>query len=183
LKINNIRKTVRAKKLPNIYLLHGELEDAEINHLYNHPKVKAMVNITKGEGFGRPLLEFSLFGKPMVVSGWSGQVDFLNQEFVNLIPGKLIQIHPSAVVEGILVKESSWFEADQGYFAQKMLEIWSNYKKFEVLAKRQAHFAKTNFSFVKMTEKLGEYYKQYVKETPKLVLPQIPQLPKLNKIK
>jgi glycosyltransferase involved in cell wall biosynthesis len=179
-KINNIRKTVKAKILPNIYLLHGELEDAEINHLYNHPKIKAMINFTKGEGFGRPLLEFSLFKKPMIVSGWSGQVDFLNPEFVSLIPGKLKQIHPSAVVENILVKESSWFEIDLPQAAQKMMEVWSNYKKFEVGAKRQSHFAKENFSFEKMTEKLKSYYDKFVKETPKLVLP---TLPKLNKIK
>jgi len=160
--------------------LHGELEDAEINYLYNHPKIKAMVNITKGEGFGRPLLEFSLFKKPMIVSGWSGQVDFLNPEFVTLIPGKLNQIHPSAAVEGILVKESSWFDADLSFFSQKMMEVWSNYKKFEDNAKRQARYAKENFSFEKMTEKLKEYYDKFVKEQPKLVLP---SLPKLNKIK
>jgi glycosyltransferase involved in cell wall biosynthesis len=183
LKINQIKSTVRAKTLPNIYLLHGELEECEINYLYNHPKIKAMVNITKGEGFGRPLLEFSLFKKPMIVSGWSGQVDFLNPEFVTLVPGRLKQIHPSAVVEGILIKESSWFDADLGFFAQKMMEVWSNYKKFEAGAKRQAHYARENFSFDKMTEKLGNYYTKYVKETAKLVLPSIPSLPKLNKIK
>jgi glycosyltransferase involved in cell wall biosynthesis len=179
-KINAIKDTVKAKTLPNVYLLHGELEDSEINHLYNHPKVKAMINMTKGEGFGRPLLEFSLFKKPMIVSGWSGQVDFLNPEFVTLIPGQLKQIHPSAVVEGILIKESSWFEADQLVFSQKMMEVWSNYKKFEVGAKRQSHYAKTNFSFDKMTEKLKEYYDKFVKEQPKLTLPTLPKLTKIN---
>jgi len=182
-KINAIKDTVKAKTLPNIYLLHGELEDAEINYLYNHPKVKAMINMTKGEGFGRPLLEFSLFKKPMIVSGWSGQLDFLNPEFVTLIPGKLTQIHPSAVVENILIKESSWFEADKIQFANKMLDIWTNYKKYLAVAKRQSHYAKENFSFEKMVEKLKIYYNNFVKEAPKLVLPTIPSLPKLTKIK
>ena len=31
----------------------------------------------------------------------------------------------------------------------------------------------------KMTEKLGEYYKQYVKEQPKLILPTLPKLKKI----
>jgi hypothetical protein len=56
-KIEKIRKSTKGIK-PNIYLLHGDLEDEDINDLYNHPKVKAMVSFTKGEGFGRPLLEF-----------------------------------------------------------------------------------------------------------------------------
>ena len=179
-KINSIKNTVKAKKLPNIYLLHGELEECEINYLYNHPKVKAMINFTKGEGFGRPLLEFSMFKKPIIASGWSGHLDFLNRDFVNLIEGKLQPIHHSAVVENILVKESSWFEIDPVIASQKMIDVWSNYKKYEVNAKRQTHYAKENFSFEKMVEKLKEYYNKNVKKTPKLVLPTLPKLTKLK---
>ena len=178
-KINNIKSTVKAKKLPNIYLIHGELEEEDMNHLYNHPKVKAMVNFTKGEGFGRPLLEFSVFKKPIIASGWSGHVDFLNREFVSLIEGRLQPIHSSAVVENILVKESSWFEADFVSASQKMVDVWTNYKKYETNAKLQTHYAKSNFSFEKMVETLKEYYNKNVRKTQKLVLP---TLPKLNKI-
>ena len=64
-KIDSIKKTVKGR-LPNIYLFHGEISDEEVNQLYNHPKVKAMVSFTKGEGFGRPLLEFSLVKKPII---------------------------------------------------------------------------------------------------------------------
>jgi len=59
-KIDQIRNMVDSKDLPNIYLLHGDVEDKDMNDLYNHEKVKALVSLTKGEGFGRPLLEFSL---------------------------------------------------------------------------------------------------------------------------
>ena len=45
-KIDAIRKTVKGK-LPNIYLLHGDMTDAEMNELYNHGRVKAMVSLTK----------------------------------------------------------------------------------------------------------------------------------------
>ena len=75
--IQNI-STVNSTDLPNIYLLHGEFSNEEINSLYNHSKVKAMISLTKGEGYGRPLLEFSLTGKPIIASGWSGHLDFLN---------------------------------------------------------------------------------------------------------
>jgi hypothetical protein len=46
-KIDEIRKTVRGK-LPNIYLIHGEISDTSMNLLYNHPKVKAFVSLPKG---------------------------------------------------------------------------------------------------------------------------------------
>ncbi len=45
-----------------------------------------MVNLTKGEGFGRPLLEFSLVNKPIITTNWSGHIDYLNPEFVTLYP-------------------------------------------------------------------------------------------------
>jgi glycosyltransferase involved in cell wall biosynthesis len=179
-RINSIKKTVKAKKLPNIYLLHGELEECEINYLYNHSKVKAMINFTKGEGFGRPLLEFSVFKKPIIASGWSGHLDFLNKEFVNLVEGKLQPIHQSAVMENTLIKESSWFEIDLVVASQKMVDVWNNYKKHEVKAKRQSHYVKSNFSFEKMVETLKEYYDKNVKKTPKLVLPTLPKLTKLK---
>ena len=65
-KIDTIKKTIKAKKLPNVYLIHGDLSDKEMNQLYNHPKVKAHVTFTHGEGFGRPLLEASFSGKPIL---------------------------------------------------------------------------------------------------------------------
>ena len=104
-KIQQIKSTVDSKNLPNVYLLHGEFTDNEINEIYNHPKVKAMVSLTKGEGFGRPLLEFSLIKKPIIVSNWSGHMDFLNPEFVVAINGELKNVHPSAANQ-FLIPES-----------------------------------------------------------------------------
>ena len=74
-KIRDIKRSL-VGELPNIYLLHGDLRDEEMNQLYNHPKVKAHVSFTHGEGFGRPLLEATLSEKPVIASNWSGQVDF-----------------------------------------------------------------------------------------------------------
>ena len=93
-KISQIKKTVNSKNLPNIYLLHGDFSDEEMNSLYNHSKVKAMISLTKGEGFGRPLLEFSLTKKPIITTGWSGHIDFLKPEFTTLLPGELKPVHP-----------------------------------------------------------------------------------------
>ena len=95
-KINDIRQSVEAKSYPNIYVLHGDLDDEEMNELYNHPKVKVHISFTKGEGFGRPLLEASLSEKPVMVSNWSGQLDFLNKNNAILLPGTcLLYTSPS----------------------------------------------------------------------------------------
>jgi glycosyltransferase involved in cell wall biosynthesis len=185
-RIKMIRKTVNSKDLPNIYLLHGEFTDLEMNELYNHPKVKAMVNLTRGEGFGRPLLEFSLVKKPIITTNWSGHTDFLNPEFVTMLPGQMTNVHPSAANQW-LVKESQWLSVDQGQVGHYVRDIYENYKNYTENAKRQAYRSKTEFSWDKMKEKLDEYLKR-IPEFPKqvsLVLPSLPKrinLPKLNKI-
>jgi hypothetical protein len=176
-KIDKIRKTVKGD-LPNIYLLHGEIEDKDMNDLYNHGKVKAMVNLTKGEGFGRPLLEFSLSKKPIIVSYWSGHTDFLDPDFVVPISGDLKQVHPSAVVKNIILAESSWFTPNDAEVGDKLKDVFENYNKYLDGAKRQSYKSKTEFSFDKMTELIDKY----LDEAPKQVDIKLPTLPKLKKI-
>ena len=182
-KIDDIRKTVRGT-LPNIYVVHGELSDDEVNELYNHPKVKAMVNFTKGEGFGRPLLEFSLTGKPIIASGWSGHLDFLNKEFVTLVSGGLHNVDKSAAQKGLIIEQAQWFQANEAEVGRSLKNVFEKYKKYEELGKRQRHYAKTNFSIDKMAEKLDAILSQHLPEFPKQVQLELPklQLPKLQKL-
>jgi len=174
-KINAVRQTVKGE-LPNIYLLHGDLEDKDMNDLYNHSKVKAMVSLTKGEGFGRPLLEFSLTKKPIIASNWSGHLDFLNPEFTVLVGGMLTNVHPSAAAQNMILTEAQWFTPNDSNVADAFRNVVSDYKKYSELAKRQAHYAKTNFSFDKMAEVLDNILETNVPKQVEL------KLPKLKKI-
>jgi glycosyltransferase involved in cell wall biosynthesis len=184
-KIEAVRKTVKGR-LPNIYLLHGDLEDEDINDLYNHSKVKAMVSFTKGEGYGRPLLEFSVTEKPVIASGWSGHIDFLDKDASILVGGELKQIHSSAVVPNMLIAESQWFAPNDGQAGYALKEVFENYKKYLPLAKKQANISKTKFSLEKMTERLSQILNEKTNPIPKfipLTLPKLNKLdlPKLNK--
>ena len=186
--INDLKNSVKGDRLPNVYLLHGDLSDDEMNELYNHPKVKAMVCLTKGEGFGRPLLEFSLSNKPIVTTNYSGHLDFLKPEFTNLVGGQIKQIHESALVENILIKESGWFEPRHDEIDFYLRDVFSNYKKYVNLAKRQGYYSRSNFSFDKMREKIDTLLSSYAPEFPKQVKLKLPglkkiELPKKKKIK
>jgi hypothetical protein len=177
-KIESVRKTVKGR-LPNIYLLHGDLEDEDINDLYNHSKVKAMVSFTKGEGYGRPLLEFTTSEKPVIASGWSGHIDFLDKDASILVGGELKPIHASAVVPNMLIADSQWFAPNDGQAGHALKEVFENYKKYSPGAKKQASISKTNFSLDKMTELLGKILDEKTQPIPKF----IPlTLPKLNKL-
>jgi len=179
-KINQIKKTVVSTNLPNIYLLHGEFTDIEMNQLYNHPKVKAMVSLTKGEGFGRPLLEFSLTKKPIITSGWSGHIDFLNSEFTSLLPGRLENVHDSAAVPNMILKESQWFSVDHGAIGHYLKDVFENYKKYTDGAKRQAFKNKKEFSWEAMKNKVNELFTQHIPDLPKKVELKLPNLKKIE---
>jgi len=175
-KINDIRNMVTGKDLPNIYLLHGDLEDQDMNYLYNHPKVKAMLSFAKGEGYGRPLAEFCTSKKPIIASGWSGHTDFLDGEFSILIPGQLTETHPSAQSQGLILPGASWFSIDTTLAAKAMEDVFVHYKKYEERARRQGHKIRTEFSYDNMVLLLKTQLDKYVKEQPKLILPQLKKI-------
>ena len=185
-KIEIIKKTVVANSLPNIYLLHGEFTDEEMNELYNHSKVKAMVSLTKGEGFGRPLLEFSLVKKPIMTTNWSAHTEFLNSEFTTLMNGELKNLHPS-VLNDWFVKEAQWFNVNPMEVNHYLKDIFENYKKYQNNANRQTYKSKTEFSWDKMKEKLDTILTSRIPEFPKEIQLKLPnlkkiELPKLQKI-
>jgi hypothetical protein len=181
-KINSIQKMVKGD-LPNIYLLHGEFTDEEMNELYNHPKVKAHVSFTRGEGFGRPLLEATISQKPLIVSNWSGHLDFLNLEWIVPLSGMVDQIHPSAVVQDMLIPEGRWFTADYKLASKKLKDVFENYKNYLDGAKRQSYRSRTEFSLEKMGEKLESLIGDKIPKQIELKLPSLKkiELPKLKK--
>jgi glycosyltransferase involved in cell wall biosynthesis len=183
-RIRQIMSTVEGNNLPQIYLLHGELSDKDVNNLYNHPKVKAHVSFTKGEGYGRPLLEASTSQKPVIASNWSGHLDFLNSDMSILLPGELKLVHPSVVVQDMILPESSWFTVDYKKAAETLEDVYKNYKKYVDGAKRQAYISRTEFSLEKMSENILNILEEKIPKPVQLKLPQLKkiELPKLKKV-
>ena len=168
-------------KVP-VYLLHGDLTESEMNGLYEHPKVKAMLNFTKGEGFGRPLLEFSLTGKPVIVSNWSGHIDFLKQGAV-LLEGELKPVHESAA-DQFLLKEAQWFNVNISKALSSIKDVYKNYDKYKTASFQLGKQNKQNFSLEKMTKLFDGILNQYgiyTKVQPKFQQLQLPKLKTLNK--
>jgi len=160
---------------PSIYLLFGDLTDNEMNSLYNHPKVKSMVSITKGEGFGRPLLEFSMTGKPIIASNWSGHKDFLPMNRAIMIGGKLVEVHDS-VIDDFIIKGSKWFNANYNEFIEVLKIVKKDYDTFKTNSEDLGKENSEKFSLSKMTEKFKQIISPYLIEKPKehkLVLPKL----------
>jgi hypothetical protein len=177
-RIEEITKTF-GDTCPPIYLIHGDLSETEMASLYHHPKVKAMVSFTKGEGYGRPLAEFTLSGKPILVSGWSGHLDFLPTEHSVLLEGALTNVDESAA-DTFILKEAQWFSVNYSKAAGLMYDVFNNYKVYTEKSKGLVKNTLNRFTLEKMNEVFDSIMKSFVVEGPKIVPI---KLPKLEKIK
>lgn len=167
--------------LPEVYLLHGDLTDKEINDIYNDPRIKAMVSFTKGEGYGRPLAEFASIGKPILVSGWSGHLDFLDSENTAMVGGTLEKLHPSAVVPHMLLAEASWFKPNDDQAVAGYRELFKNYDFWLKKAKKQAKQLCFMKNLGAMGEELESILDQYLPEFPEEIeLKLVPELAQLT---
>ena len=180
-KIRDIRTTVYGD-LPNIYLLHGDFTDDEMNQLYNHPKVKAHISLTHGEGFGRPLLEASLSEKPVIAPNWSGHTDFLEKDMSVLLPGSMSSVPQASFPEGMFVEGMQWFTTNYPNACRVMMDVYKNYAKYLIGAKKQSLHSKS-FSLENMTKELSRILDKYLpkfEEQPQQVNLKLPQLKKVE---
>jgi hypothetical protein len=183
-RIAEIRKQVGGR-VPNVYLLHGELNDTEMNALYNHDKIKVHISFTHGEGYGHPLLLASLSGKPILASNWSGHLDFLNPKYANLLPGKVDKIDPSCVNQW-LIKDSSWFTVSYSLAEDKIKSMYYTMSQdIKDNAEKLRLENMENFSMSAMDKVFHGYLNKYVPEfavEKPIILPKFKkiELPKLK---
>ena len=167
-------------KLPNVYLLNGDMTDTEMNYLYNHPKIKAMISFTHGEGYGRPLQEATMVGLPVMASGWSGHLDFLSRDESLLVPGKMDKVPASQHWENIIIPESQWFYIDTNSAYKGYNMLFSDIQKYKKNAKSLMINNRNKFTFNKMVSEFDEIMEKWLADIPHEVEL---ALPKLKKVK
>ena len=176
-RIRKIRKSI-GQGAPNVYLLHGELNENEMNALMNHEKIIAHVSFTHGEGYGHPILLASLSGKPLLVSNWSGHLDYLNPQYTNLLPGSLVEVDKKSVNQWI-IKESKWFKVSYSLAEDKFKQIYFARKsdKFNKNAELLAAENSKKYNLNEMDKRLWEVLDKYV---PQFAVENTFVLPKLK---
>ncbi len=180
-KIGEIKKTVKGN-LPKIYVLHGDLTDKEMNEMYNHPKVKAHVSFTHGEGFGRPLLEASVSEKPVIAPNWSGHIDFLSKQNAVLLPGSLTKVPAASLPKEMHVEQAQWFTINYQYASQMLKSIFKSKKNFTFKAKKLAMYNRVSFSLNNMNKKFENMLNNYLPKFQEQAQAVNLKLPKLKKV-
>ena len=158
-----------------IYLLHGDMTDKEIHSIYKHPKVKALISLTHGEGFGLPIFEAAYSGLPVITSEWSGHVDFLCAPKKDKKTGKekirphfakvdydIAQVQEEARWDGVVQADSMWCFPQQGSYKMKLREVYKDYGRFKKQAKDLQNWLLKSFTKEQQYEKFTTILQEYV---------------------
>lgn len=139
----------------SVYLLHGDLTPGQMTGLYQNEKIKGMINIAHGEGFGLPMFEAAREGLPITTIGWSGQLDFLHhdgKDYFNKVDYSLQPIQQQAVWPGVLEKDSMWAHADQGSYKMALRKAFKSHDELKKQAEELKTLVESKFSDEKLHE-------------------------------
>jgi len=186
--ITNLLKNYKNKKC-KVYLLHGDITDQEIHSLYKHPKIKAFVSLTHGEGFGLPHFEAAYSGLPVIAPEWSGYIDFLCAPKKDKKTGKekikphfvcvdydIQPVQKEAHWDGVIQSDSMWCFPQQGSYKMKLREVYKDYGRFKKQAKDLQKWILENFEEEKQLKLLAEHIlgekivKVHTEDLPKISL-------------
>jgi len=148
-----------------VYLLHGDMSEGELTALYTHPKVKALVSLSHGEGFGLPIFEAAGYGLPVITTEWSGHTDFMyceNKEgkvkpHFARVDFTLQPVQPEAVWNGVIEKDTMWAFPVGNSAKTQMRAVYKDHDRYRGQAKRLVTHIEKQFASDKI-------YEQFVNE-------------------
>lgn len=151
---------VKKGPYPKIHLLHGDMSDDEVAALYKHPQVKALVALTRGEGFGLPILEAAASGLPIIATGWSGHTDFLKHGRYISVYYQLNEIHPTRIDDKIFMKGARWATPSEEDFKHRVIK----FRHSSNVPKEWAADLKNKIQDTYSFDKICEYYDEATKD-------------------
>jgi glycosyltransferase involved in cell wall biosynthesis len=160
----------------SVYLLHGDLSNEEMTGLYQHPKIKSLVSVAHGEGFGLPIFEAAYNALPVVSVAWGGPVDFLympvkdkkgkvkNTPMFTMVPYDIRQIQPEAIWEGVIQPDSQWCFAKEWAYKKALRSVIKEYGAKKSKAKKLQTYIVNKFSEEQQNEKFINTLEEYCDE-------------------
>ena len=159
--LRNLVKEVRNGPYPKIHFLHGFMRQEEVAGLYRNEKIKALVSLTRGEGFGLPILEATCSKLPVIATNWSAHLDFMNLGKFVKIAYKLDNIHESRVDNAIFMKNARWAEPIEEDVKKRLVKFRHSYETPKQWAVELGKTLQEQYSQSAVekiyTDKLGKY--------------------------
>jgi len=134
-----IKNSILEEHKCKIYLLHGDLTESQMQSLYTNKRVKALINLSHGEGFGLPMFDAARHGLPVIAPSWSGQCDFLYMKYKNGsrkalfadVNYDIAPVQKQAVWDGVVQADSMWCYPHEGHYKMRLRQIRKGWKKWK----------------------------------------------------
>lgn len=142
---------------PNVYLVHGTMNNKEVAGLLQNPKIKCLLSLTRGEGYGLPMLEAAACGLPVIATNWSAHTEFLKPAFIS-VDYDLVPATPSSSVGSLFAPGSRWANAKEPDVKKKLEKF---YKSPSVPTKKAKDYRETvleNYSYKAISKKFDELF-------------------------
>jgi|TARA_R110000824_G_scaffold62352_2_gene165140 glycosyltransferase involved in cell wall biosynthesis len=159
--LSKLKSSLGLSAFPKIKLIHGNMTSQEIAALYSHSKVKLYVSATRGEGYGLPLIEAAVTGLPIVATGWSGHLQFLNREKFGFVDYTMTEISESRVDGRIFEKGFKWAEPLEDSFKKEIRKVYDDYKTAKLKARDMMKDIRIEFSSASIKTQYDELFERY----------------------
>jgi len=170
-----------------VYLVHGSMSTQELHGLYENKKIKALINLSHGEGFGLPMFEAAQSGLPIIAPAWSGHCDFLYGPVKNKKTKKvkvrplfarveysMAPVQPEAVWNSVIQADSMWCYPQEKSYKSVLQEVVKDYSRFTGQARRLKKHIENTFTPENQYKQFAEFtFGQEIKRISKENLPKI----------
>lgn len=119
-KINELIDKFSNENSAKITYLNKDMSFQEIIDLILDSSIA--VYPTRAEGFGMPMLEALYLEKPLIVTNYSGHLDFCNSENSFLVDAKIV----NAIDSELFIEGSKWGDPDISDLRRKMRFVYEN---------------------------------------------------------
>lgn len=135
---SNIRKIINSLPLrnpPRLRVVTGILDSRDVAEL--HRSSHAFVSLARGEGWGLPMWEAALAGRPVVTTNWSTPPEFLGADYPGLIDANLTPVSGmERNISPFFESGMMWAEPHLDRTIETMRWVKNNYDKALASAKR-----------------------------------------------
>ncbi|MDE2240021.1 MAG: glycosyltransferase [Rhodospirillales bacterium] len=111
---------IEAMAGPNIQVISGVWPKARMATLMECADI--VLSLHRAEGFGLVLAEAMLRGKPVVATGWSGNLAFMDESSAALIGYRLVKVEDESGIYASM-PDACWAEPDIGHAAEWLRKL------------------------------------------------------------
>lgn len=151
---DKVRRHINPEGNTNIEYLDMDLDEAGMVDLVNTADV--FVSATQAEGFGLNILESMAVGKPVIVTGASGQMDFCQEPSVSLI-GVEKEIYAPFKPP---YQHSKWYKPDIKHLRKLLRDAYENHEEQKKLAKKVSKKVREEHTWSMVVDKMEERIKE-----------------------